>query len=49
LPQAIFLARHGDIAGQGHTMLMLYWFALVGAGLFTLLPERIMGVVRIGV
>jgi len=49
LPRAIYLARRGDVAGHRRIMLMLFWFALVGAGLFTLLPGRIMGAVLLGV
>ena len=49
LPRAIYLARRGDVAGHRRIMLMLFWFALVGAGLFTLLPGRIMGAVLFGV
>ena len=49
LPRAMYLARSGDVAGHRRIMLMLFWFALVGAGLFTVLPGRIMGAVLLGV
>ena len=49
LPRALHLARCGDFAGHRRIMLMLFWFALVGAGLFTLLPGRIIGAVLFGV
>jgi len=48
VPRAVYLARAGDIAGHRRMMLILFWFALVGAGLFTLLPGRIMGAVVLG-
>lgn len=35
-------ARIGRIAAHGHRMAALYWQGLAGAGLFTLLPGRIL-------
>jgi len=35
--------RRGNIAGHSQTMQSLYWGACVGAGVFTLLPERMLG------
>ena len=45
VPRAVILARRGDSAGHRRMMAMLFWLALVSAGLFTLLPGRIMGAV----
>lgn len=48
VPLGVLRARRGDVADHGRTMTSIYWFALVGAGLFTLLPGRIMGHVLFG-
>jgi uncharacterized membrane protein len=47
-PRAIWAARKGNIKAHRNAMLQLFWIALVGAGLFTLLPNRIMGQVVFG-
>ena len=41
-------ARRRRIAAHSTTMIMLYWFALVLTGAFTLLPGRIMHAVVLG-
>jgi uncharacterized membrane protein len=41
-------ARRGRIAAHRRTMIMLFWFALVLTGAFTLLPGRIMHAVVLG-
>jgi uncharacterized membrane protein len=43
IPRAILAARSGNIVAHRRGMILLFWLALVGAGLFTLLPGRIMG------
>lgn len=43
VPRALLAARRGDYAGHQRGMKIVFWSALVGAGLFTLLPGRIMG------
>jgi uncharacterized membrane protein len=48
LPRAIWLARRGDIAAHRRLMLILFFFALVGAGAFTLMPGRLMHTVVFG-
>ena len=48
VPLAVIRARRGDIADHRRSMINIYWFALIGAGLFTLLPGRIMGQVFFG-
>jgi uncharacterized membrane protein len=48
LPRAIYLARKGDITGHRRAMGMLFLFALVGAGAFTLLPGRLVHEVFFG-
>ena len=48
VPLAVIRARRGDIADHRRGMISIYWLALVGAGLFTLLPGRIMGQVFFG-
>jgi uncharacterized membrane protein len=40
---AVMHARRGEIAAHRKQMISLFWLALVGAGLFTLLPGRVMG------
>lgn len=48
VPRAILAARRGNYAAHQRGMKIVFWSALVGAGLFTLLPERIMGQVFFG-
>lgn len=48
VPRAILAARRGDYAAHQRGMKIVFWTALVGAGLFTLLPSRIMGQVLFG-
>jgi len=48
VPLGVIRARQGRIAAHRSTMLNIYWIALVGAGLFTMLPGRIMGQVLFG-
>jgi uncharacterized membrane protein len=48
VPYAVWAARRGNIKAHRRAMLSLFWLALVGAGLFTLLPNRIMGQVFFG-
>ena len=49
LPRAIAAARSGKIATHRAIMSSLYFWALIVAGLFTLLPGRIMHQVLFGV
>ncbi len=42
LPAGIYAARRGKIATHKRAMRSLFFFALIAAGLFTLLPGRIM-------
>lgn len=42
VPLAVLGARKGDIKGHGRAMTSIFWMALVLAGVFTLLPGRIM-------
>lgn len=46
---AIRAAKRGDIPRHRSMMISLFGFALVGAGLFTLLPGRLMHVALFGV
>lgn len=48
VPRAVLAARSGNIKAHRSAMLQLYWLALVGAGLFTLLPNRIFGYMLFG-
>jgi uncharacterized membrane protein len=48
VPRAILAARRGNYAAHQRAMKIVFWTALVGAGLFTLLPGRIMGQVLFG-
>ena len=48
VPLAVYRARTGNIAGHRRAMLNIYWIALIGAGIFTMLPGRIMGEVLFG-
>jgi uncharacterized membrane protein len=48
VPRAVLAARRGNIKLHRSAMLQLFWLALVGAGLFTLLPDRLMGQVVFG-
>jgi uncharacterized membrane protein len=48
LPLAVLAARHHDVARHRRAMLGLFLGALVVAGLFTLLPGRIMHAVVFG-
>lgn len=47
LPAAIYYRRRGNIAGHRRAMMQLT-FGLVGAGLFTILPARLLGRVFFG-
>jgi uncharacterized membrane protein len=49
VPRAILAARRGDYAAHRRGMTIVFWLALVGAGAFTFLPERIMGQVVFGI
>lgn len=42
LPAGVLAARRGDIRSHKFTMLSLFCFALVVAGVFTLMPGRIL-------
>jgi uncharacterized membrane protein len=48
VPLAVYRARQGNIEGHRRAMLNIYWIALIGAGIFTMLPGRIMGQVLFG-
>jgi uncharacterized membrane protein len=48
LIQAIRAARAGDITSHAQSMRSLYFYALIGAGAFTLLPGRVMHAVVFG-
>ena len=48
VPMAVWRARRGDAVAHGKAMRNIFWIALVGAGLFTLLPGRIMHQVLFG-
>jgi uncharacterized membrane protein len=48
LPLAIWRAWRGNFKGHGRTMKITFWSALVIAGFFTLMPNRIMGQVFFG-
>jgi uncharacterized membrane protein len=48
VPLAVASARRGDIAGHRRGMTMLFVFALLITGLFTLWPGRIMHSVVFG-
>lgn len=48
LPYAIYAARRGVIVGHKSAMLSLYFLALILAGAFTFLPDRIMHAVAFG-
>lgn len=48
VPLAVALARRGDIPGHRRAMTLLFVFALVITGLFTLWPGRIMHAVVFG-
>lgn len=48
VPMAVAAARHGRISKHRMAMISLFFFALVLAGLFTLLPGRIMHAVLLG-
>jgi uncharacterized membrane protein len=48
VPRAILAARRGDYTAHKRGMQTVFWLALVGAGLFTLLPARILGKVFFG-
>lgn len=43
LIHGVYAARHHQVKTHRGTMLGLFWFGLVGAGLFTLLPSRRLG------
>jgi uncharacterized membrane protein len=48
VPRAFLAARRGDIQKHRRIMQSLFWLALIGAGLFTLWPGRIMHAVVFG-
>jgi uncharacterized membrane protein len=48
VPRAVLSARAGNVALHRRQIMVLVWLALVGAGLFTLLPGRIMHAVAFG-
>lgn len=48
VPLAIRRARRGEAAAHGRAMRNIFWIALVAAGLFTLLPGRLMHRVLFG-
>ncbi|MEM9578918.1 MAG: DUF2306 domain-containing protein [Pseudomonadota bacterium] len=48
LVRAVWAARAGNIATHSASMKSLYLYALIGAGLFTLLPGRILHQVVFG-
>ena len=43
LPRAIWKIRHGDVPGHAKSMKALFFGALLIAGLFTLVPGRLLG------
>lgn len=43
LPRAVWAIYHGDRAAHGRGMRRIFFGALVGAGVFTLLPGRLLG------
>jgi len=43
LPSAVWSIYHGDVKGHGGAMTGLFYGALIGAGIFTLLPGRLLG------
>ncbi len=43
LAAAIYAARRGNFRWHRRAMLMVYWSGLILAGLFTLLPGRLLG------
>ncbi|TGQ17692.1 MULTISPECIES: DUF2306 domain-containing protein [unclassified Mesorhizobium] len=48
VPLAVWHARNHRVAKHRKVMISLYFFALIGAGVFTLLPGRIMHAVVLG-
>ncbi|WP_313791150.1 DUF2306 domain-containing protein [Oryzibacter oryziterrae] len=48
VPLAVLHARRHDISRHRRQMQILFYIALIGAGLFTLLPGRLMGEVVFG-
>lgn len=42
LARGFLYIRHGNVKGHERTMLSLYWLGAMAAGIFTLLPGRIM-------
>lgn len=48
VPAAVFAARRHQVARHRRAMIQLFFFALVVAGVFTLLPGRIMHAVVFG-
>lgn len=48
LPRAVLFARRGDIAAHRRAMFSLILLALLGAGVFTLMPGRLMHAVIFG-
>lgn len=48
VPLGVIRAQQGNIAAHRSTMRNIYWLALIGAGLLTMLPGRIMGQVLFG-
>lgn len=43
VPRAVWAIYHGDVITHGKAMRGLYFGALIGAGVFTLLPNRLLG------
>ncbi len=48
IPVALLAVRAGNIRRHRFALLTLFWTALVGAGLFTLLPGRLMNALLTG-
>ncbi|WP_181704043.1 DUF2306 domain-containing protein [Chthonobacter albigriseus] len=48
VPLAVWFARTGRVPAHARAMTWLFWAALVGAGIFTLMPGRRMGQVVFG-
>ncbi|WP_101067452.1 DUF2306 domain-containing protein [Roseovarius salinarum] len=48
LAYGVYAARRRRVRDHRRTMLQLVWFALIGAGAFTLLPGRVMHAVLTG-
>ncbi|MEO1191511.1 MAG: DUF2306 domain-containing protein [Pseudomonadota bacterium] len=48
VPLSVWAARRGRLSEHRRGMILLYIFALIGAGIFTLLPGRVMHAVVFG-